>query len=65
MAVSMSPPRVKGRVTGTTRYEKEVASARGISSEEDRDPIALGPWILGDTIGKGTSGGFLLRLFVS
>ncbi|KDQ07769.1 hypothetical protein BOTBODRAFT_119569, partial [Botryobasidium botryosum FD-172 SS1] len=54
--MSLSPPRATR--TGHSRYEKEVAAHPG-SSTEDR-PKWLGPWLLGDTLGKGTSG--LVRL---
>lgn len=56
MSVTSSPPRLRTRTTGQTRYEKEVARNHDKLSDEDKDPSAVGPWILGDTIGKGTSG---------
>ncbi|KAG8979655.1 hypothetical protein FRB90_008028, partial [Tulasnella sp. 427] len=52
-----SPPRVaqRGRGTGQTRYEKEVAASGG-KVDTHGDPPSLGPWVMGDTIGKGSSG---------
>lgn len=52
-----SPPRVvqRGRGNGQTRYEKEVAASGG-KVDTHGDPPSLGPWVLGDTIGKGSSG---------
>jgi serine/threonine protein kinase len=39
-----------------TRWEKEKAAAGGGSFEYDSDPKSIGPWILGECIGKGASG---------
>ncbi|KAG8947666.1 hypothetical protein FRC04_010600 [Tulasnella sp. 424] len=52
-----SPPKVaqRGRGNGQTRYEKEVAASGG-KVDTHGDPPSLGPWVLGDTIGKGSSG---------
>lgn len=64
LAVSMdtpgpfaSPPRIapRGRGNGQTRFEKETA-ANGGKVDTGQDPPHLGPWVLGDTIGKGSSG---------
>lgn len=51
----ISPPRVTRRGNGTTRYEKEIASTPKLADDpEERKWV--GPWLLGDTIGKGASG---------
>ena len=52
-----SPPKIASRTgpTGQTRFEKETA-ANGGKVDTYGDPPNLGPWILGDTIGKGSSG---------
>ncbi|KAG8894363.1 Serine/threonine-protein kinase hsl1, partial [Tulasnella sp. 417] len=60
-----SPPRVaqRGRGNGQTRYEKEVAASGG-TVDTHGDPHSLGPWVLGDTIGKGSSVPLLTKLFL-
>ncbi|KAG8935481.1 hypothetical protein FRC02_008033 [Tulasnella sp. 418] len=52
-----SPPKLptRSKGNGQTRFEKETA-ANGGKVDTFGDPISLGPWILGDTIGKGSSG---------
>ncbi|KAG8851968.1 hypothetical protein FRB96_008983 [Tulasnella sp. 330] len=52
-----SPPKISQRGQGKpqTRFEKETA-ANGGKVDTFGDPPTLGPWVLGDTIGKGSSG---------
>ncbi len=53
-----SPPKLphRGHASGPqTRFEKETA-ANGGRIDTYGDPPALGPWVLGDTIGQGSSG---------
>jgi hypothetical protein len=56
---ALSPPRVsrRSRPGGSrqqSRYEKELAN--GAKEDDLSQPQWLGPWLLGETIGKGTSG---------
>lgn len=55
MAATISPPRVARRHTGTTRYEKELASTPKLA-DDPSERKWIGPWLMGDTIGKGASG---------
>ncbi|KAG9012283.1 hypothetical protein FRB94_006313 [Tulasnella sp. JGI-2019a] len=52
-----SPPKIaqRGHGKAQTRFEKETA-ANGGKVDTFGDPPNLGPWVLGDTIGKGSSG---------
>lgn len=49
------PPRVAGRGGGTTRYEREVSGTPKLA-DDPYERKWVGPWLLGDTIGKGASG---------
>ena len=55
MERSISPPRVSRRGTGTTRYEKEIAGAPKLA-DDPNERKWVGPWLMGETIGKGASG---------
>ncbi|KAJ3512079.1 hypothetical protein NLJ89_g3729 [Agrocybe chaxingu] len=59
-SVSDSPPRappVKYNAPLGTRWAKEKAAAGGATAFDlPTDPKAIGPWILGECIGKGASG---------
>ncbi|KAF9518987.1 hypothetical protein BS47DRAFT_119079 [Hydnum rufescens UP504] len=55
MEPSISPPRVHRRGTGTTRYEKEIASMPKLA-DDPNERKWVGPWLMGETIGKGASG---------
>ena len=51
----VSPPRVRRKKDGTTRYEKEIAGSPKLAD----DPMErrwVGSWLMGETIGKGASG---------
>lgn len=50
----ISPPRLR-RGNGTTRYEKEIAGAPKLA-DDPGERRWVGPWLMGDTIGKGASG---------
>ncbi|KAK0203514.1 Pkinase-domain-containing protein [Desarmillaria ectypa] len=58
--VSSSPPRappVKYKAPLGTRWEKEKAAAGGAEAfEYATDPKCIGPWIIGECVGKGASG---------
>ncbi|KAJ7269945.1 CAMK/CAMKL/GIN4 protein kinase, partial [Mycena rebaudengoi] len=58
--VSSSPPRVPPIQYATpigTRWAKETAAAGGVGAFDlPTDPKLIGPWILGDCVGKGASG---------
>ncbi|KAK0449793.1 kinase-like domain-containing protein [Desarmillaria tabescens] len=58
--VSSSPPRappVKYKAPLGTRWEKEKAAAGGAEAfEYATDPKSIGPWIIGECVGKGASG---------
>ncbi|TRM62174.1 kinase-like domain-containing protein [Schizophyllum amplum] len=58
--VSSSPPRpapIKYRAPLGTRWEKEKAAAGGAKAfDHPNDPKQIGPWILGECVGKGASG---------
>ncbi|THU87551.1 Pkinase-domain-containing protein [Dendrothele bispora CBS 962.96] len=60
MSVSSSPPRapaVKYSTPLGTRWEKERAAAGGAAAFDlPSDPKEIGPWILGECVGKGASG---------
>ncbi|KAF5369095.1 hypothetical protein D9758_003077 [Tetrapyrgos nigripes] len=60
MSVSSSPPRappVKYTTPHGTRWEKEKAAAGGAAAFDlPTDPKQIGPWILGECVGKGASG---------
>lgn len=58
MENSITPPRVARRGTATTRYEKELAGTPKLADDPDERKW-VGPWLLGDTIGKGASGAWL------
>ncbi|KAF7983429.1 hypothetical protein HWV62_21679 [Athelia sp. TMB] len=57
--ISTSPPRAPP-ITYTahhgTRWAKEKAAAPPGAFENVDDPAAVGPWIMGETVGKGASG---------
>ena len=59
-ARSSSPPRappVKYEVPHGTRWDKEKAAAGGAGAFDlPSDPGHIGPWILGECVGKGASG---------
>ncbi|KAL1745494.1 kinase-like domain-containing protein [Schizophyllum fasciatum] len=59
-AVSSSPPRpapIKYKAPLGTRWEKEKAAAGGAKAfDHPDDPKQIGPWILGECVGKGASG---------
>ncbi|KAF7325938.1 Protein kinase domain-containing protein [Mycena kentingensis (nom. inval.)] len=58
--VSCSPPRappVQYNAPLGTRWAKETAAAGGVGAFDlPTDPKAIGPWILGECVGKGASG---------
>ncbi|KAG5652087.1 hypothetical protein H0H81_006350 [Sphagnurus paluster] len=58
--VSSSPPRapaIKYIAPLGTRWAKETAAAGGVSAFDlPTDPKSIGPWILGECVGKGASG---------
>ncbi|TDL22850.1 Pkinase-domain-containing protein [Rickenella mellea] len=57
--VNVSPPKAHKppyKVNHGTRFEKEKASAAPTAFEFPEDPTAIGPWILGECVGKGASG---------
>ncbi|KAF9525093.1 kinase-like domain-containing protein [Crepidotus variabilis] len=58
--VSDSPPRappIKYSAPLGTRWAKEKAAAGGATAFDlPTDPVAIGPWILGECVGKGASG---------
>ncbi|KAG6865634.1 hypothetical protein C0991_000803 [Blastosporella zonata] len=58
--VSSSPPRappIKYTAPLGTRWDKEKAAAGGIGAFDlPTDPKSIGPWILGECVGKGASG---------
>ncbi|KAF8637931.1 hypothetical protein AX17_002552 [Amanita inopinata Kibby_2008] len=58
--VTVSPPRappIKYAAPLGTRWAKEKAAAGGSSAFDlPTDPKAIGPWILGECVGKGASG---------
>ncbi|KAK0237831.1 Pkinase-domain-containing protein [Armillaria nabsnona] len=58
--VSSSPPRappVMYKAPLGTRWEKEKAAAGGAEAfEYATDPKCIGPWIIGECVGKGASG---------
>ncbi|KAJ7634797.1 Pkinase-domain-containing protein [Roridomyces roridus] len=58
--VSTSPPRappIQYTAPLGTRWAKEVAAAGGVGAFDlPSDPKAIGPWILGECVGKGASG---------
>ncbi|KAL1732172.1 hypothetical protein EV714DRAFT_270929 [Schizophyllum commune] len=59
-SVSCSPPRpapIKYKAPLGTRWEKEKAAAGGAKAfDHPDDPKQIGPWILGECVGKGASG---------
>ncbi|KAF5379064.1 hypothetical protein D9615_005946 [Tricholomella constricta] len=59
-AVSSSPPRappIKYTAPLGTRWAKETAAAGGVGAFDlPTDPKSIGPWILGECVGKGASG---------
>lgn len=58
-AVSSSPPRaptVKYNAPNGTRWQKEKAAAGADAFELPDDPKHIGPWIIGECVGKGASG---------
>ncbi|KAF9467937.1 hypothetical protein BDZ94DRAFT_1248098 [Collybia nuda] len=60
MPVSSSPPRappIKYTAPLGTRWAKEKAAAGGVAAFDlPTDPKQIGPWILGECVGKGASG---------
>ncbi|KAJ6588852.1 hypothetical protein B0H19DRAFT_1248448 [Mycena capillaripes] len=58
--VSSSPPRappVQYETPVGTRWAKETAAAGGVGAFDlPTDPKSVGPWILGECVGKGASG---------
>ncbi|KAG5646375.1 hypothetical protein DXG03_003698 [Asterophora parasitica] len=58
--VSSSPPKappIKYTAPLGTRWEKETAAAGGVGAFDlPTDPKTIGPWILGECVGKGASG---------
>ncbi|KAF8135987.1 kinase-like domain-containing protein [Mycena galopus ATCC 62051] len=58
--VSSSPPRappIQYKAPMGTRWAKETAAAGGIGAFDlPTDPKFIGPWILGECVGKGASG---------
>ncbi|KAG6830537.1 hypothetical protein H0H87_007735 [Tephrocybe sp. NHM501043] len=58
--VSSSPPRappIKYTAPLGTRWAKEKAAAGGVGAFDlPTDPKSIGPWILGECVGKGASG---------
>ncbi|KAJ1306225.1 hypothetical protein OPQ81_010932 [Rhizoctonia solani] len=58
MPVTSSPPRLQKLPyhAWPTRLEKEQAAAGKDICNLPNDPAEIGPWILGDMIGKGSSG---------
>lgn len=64
---SLTPPFVpkKSNRACPTRWEKEKAAAGSSGAfDHPNDPKFIGPWILGETIGKGASGNVMLGLWV-
>ncbi|KAG6896392.1 hypothetical protein C0992_008601 [Termitomyces sp. T32_za158] len=59
-SVSSSPPRappIKYTAPLGTRWAKEIAAAGGPGAFDlPTDPKSIGPWILGECVGKGASG---------
>ncbi|KAJ8517950.1 hypothetical protein ONZ45_g4927 [Pleurotus djamor] len=68
-SISSSPPRAAPAKYATplgTRWAKEKAQAGGSSAFDlPSDPSRIGPWILGECIGKGASGRVKLAKHVS
>jgi serine/threonine protein kinase len=60
MQVSNSPPKappVKYAAHMGTRWQKELEAAGGLGAfEHPDDPKFIGPWIIGECVGKGASG---------
>lgn len=60
MSISSSPPRappVEYNAPHGTRWAKEKAAAGGASAFDlPTDPSNIGPWIIGECVGKGASG---------
>ncbi|KAF8069006.1 kinase-like domain-containing protein, partial [Lyophyllum atratum] len=58
--ISSSPPRappIKYTAPLGTRWAKETAAAGGVGAFDlPTDPKSIGPWILGECVGKGASG---------
>jgi serine/threonine protein kinase len=50
------PPPIKYEVQHGTRWQKEKASAGEGAFEYANDPRLIGPWIIGECVGKGASG---------
>jgi serine/threonine protein kinase len=59
-SVSLSPPKASGVQYNAplgTRWEKEKAAAGGAAAFDlPTDPKSIGPWILGECVGRGASG---------
>jgi serine/threonine protein kinase len=58
-SVTNSPPRapaIKYTAPLGTRWEKEKAAAGHGAFEHPDDPTLIGPWIIGECVGKGASG---------
>jgi hypothetical protein len=60
-AIDLDPPKVAKVPTAVanyqTRWEREKAKARAEGTEiESKDPKMIGPWILGEMLGRGASG---------
>ncbi|KAF8317788.1 uncharacterized protein EI90DRAFT_3084997 [Cantharellus anzutake] len=51
----ISPPRLKRKKDGATRYEKEIAGSPK-PPDDFTERRWVGPWLMGETIGKGASG---------
>lgn len=56
----LNPPRLTKptyKMYHPTRWEKEKAAAGNPDAfEYPEDPKVIGPWIMGETVGKGASG---------
>ena len=63
----ISPPRVRRKKDGTTRYEKEIAGSPKLA-DDPTERKWVGSWLMGETIGKGASGAWdsiQLGLFIA
>jgi hypothetical protein len=68
-ATALNPPKAAKVPTAVanyqTRWEREKAKARAEgTSIEPKDPKMIGPWIIGEMLGRGASGTSIARLRV-
>lgn len=59
--IDLNPPKAPKVPTSVpnyqTRWEREKAKARAEGADvEGRDPKMIGPWVLGEMLGRGASG---------